>query len=106
MYVQEYSIWIVRQEKRFWYYPPDNFSRAVAFVGDNHVLVTGMDTRDIWQVTLDEYAQYKDVFKLREVTVPLWLVIVFFLLSLPLLLDEIMKKEITIKNVWEKPSMV
>lgn len=87
----------------FWYYPPDNFPRAVAPVEDNRVLVTGMDTWDIWEVNLNEHAQYKDFFRLREVTVPLWLVIVFSLVSLPVVLNEIMKREFTKeKNVWDK----
>jgi hypothetical protein len=92
------------KETTFWYYPPDTFPRAVAPADNNKVFVTGMGTRDIWEVTLNEHAQYKDFFRLRDITVPLWLVIVFSLVSLPVLLDEIMKKEVTKKkNVWEKP---
>ncbi len=86
-----------------WYYSPDNFPRSIAAGEGNTFFVSGMTTREIWEVNLDMKAQYKDRFKVQDVTVPLWIVIIFSIFSLPIFLDELLKKEYTKeKSVFEK----
>jgi exosortase/archaeosortase family protein len=81
------------KETTSWYYSPDTFPRAIAIGEGNDHLVTGMTTRDIWEVNLDKQAQYKDIRREHDVIIPFWLIIIILLLLLPIFLDELMTKK-------------
>ena len=72
-----------------WYYSPDNYPRAIAVGDDNIHFVSGMQTRELWEINLDMKAQYKDVFREREAIVPFWLIIITLALLFPIFLDEV-----------------
>lgn len=82
----------------FWYYSPDTFPRAVTAGEENTFWVTGLGTRDLWQVNLDKKAQLKDVRQEADVIVPFWLIIITLLLLLPVALDELTTKEYPVKE--------
>jgi exosortase/archaeosortase family protein len=82
----------------FWYYSPDTFPRAVAAGESNTYWVTGLSTRDLWQVNLDKKAQLKDVRREADVIIPFWLIIIMLLLLLPVALDELTTKEYPVKE--------
>jgi hypothetical protein len=98
-----YHVVIETKDQTSWYYSPDRFPRAIAAGEENSYLVSGMATRNIWNVNLDLKAQYKDYFRISDITIPLWLIIITSILLLPIVLDEIMRKEYTKKkSVYER----
>lgn len=87
----------------FWYYSPDTLPRAVALGEANHQFISGMSTREIWEVNLDERAQYKDIREERKAIIPFWLILLTCFLLLPIFLEEAMTKKYPQKeSVFEK----
>ncbi|MBU7036036.1 MAG: hypothetical protein HXS49_12660, partial [Theionarchaea archaeon] len=90
-------------ETTLWYYSHEMYPRAVAVGEDNTVFVSGMITMDIWESFLDEAAQWKDFFRVRNIIVPGWMILIFMISTIPVLVDELQRKECTKKrNVWEE----
>ncbi|MBU7021362.1 MAG: hypothetical protein HXS41_09920 [Theionarchaea archaeon] len=90
-------------ETTLWYYSPETYPRAVAVGEDNIVFVSGMITMDVWEIHLDREAQWKDFFRIHDVKIPLWIVLVFLICTLPIFMDELLKRKYTKKrNVWEE----
>jgi outer membrane protein assembly factor BamB len=90
-------------ETTLWYYSPDPYPRAVAVGEDNTVFVSGMITPDIWEVFLNREAQWKDFFRIHDVRVPGWIILIFMICTIPILMDELLKRKYTKKrNVWEE----
>ncbi len=84
-----YHVDIETKRSTSWYYSPDTLPRAIAVGEDNNHFVTGAQTQELWEVHLNMKAQYKDVFRKREVIVPFWLVIITLVLLFPIFLDEV-----------------
>ncbi|MBU7015082.1 MAG: hypothetical protein HXS52_09700 [Theionarchaea archaeon] len=86
-----------------WYYAPDSLPRAIAAGEENTYFITGMATREIFQVNLDKRAQYSDIREPSNVIIPFWSIIMVLILLLPIFLDELMTREYPRKeNVLEK----
>lgn len=77
----------------FWYYPPDTLPRAVAVGEGNNQFISGMTTREIWEVNLDKRAQYKDAREESKVIIPFWLILVTCFLLLPIFFEELMTRK-------------
>ncbi|MBU6996861.1 MAG: hypothetical protein HXS41_11430 [Theionarchaea archaeon] len=86
-----------------WYYAPDSLPRAIAAGEDNTYFITGMSTREIFEVNLDKRAQYSDIRQPSNVIIPFWVIIMTLILLLPIFLDELMTREYPRKeNALEK----
>ncbi len=98
-----YYVDVKTKNVTFWYYPPDTLPRAVCLGEANHQFISGLSTREIWEVNLDERAQYKDVREERKVIIPFWLVLLTCFLLLPIFLEEVMTKKYPQKeSIFEK----
>lgn len=86
-----------------WYYSPEPYPRAVATDQNDTVYVSGMITMDLWEIQLNKRAQWKDFFRVRDIKVPFWIILIFLIFSIPIFMDELLKREYTKKrNVWEE----
>jgi glutamine cyclotransferase len=98
-----YHVDIETGETTLWYYSHELYPRAVAAGEDNTVFVSGMKTMDIWELFLNKEAQWKDFFRVRNIIVPGWIILIFLIFAIPIVVEELQWRRYTEKrNVWEE----